>query len=160
MADALEALDQIGNLVATFERTFANSRSKNVSVRTVQPIAGAIARIYFESVRPELEVAKTSKGLVDEIDSVIQAILRLATAPREKQAYLGQVNKLRQYLLQATLDLMKSRGTQLVLSPLERSILETLTALLPATAASYEQALRDIARGARVSWRGSALELR
>ncbi len=133
---------------------------RSVSGQAIQPIAGAIARIYFESVRPELDIAKNRAGLVDEIDWVIQEVLRLATAPREKQAYLIQINELRPYLLEATVDLMKSRGARLVLSPVERSILETLAALLPATAASYEQALRDIAHGARTSWRGTALELR
>jgi hypothetical protein len=160
MADALDALDQIGGLVSRFEKKVANNRSNTISGQAIQPIAGAIARIYFDSVRPELDVAKSRAGLVDEIDWVIQAILQLATASREKQAYLGQINELRPYLLEATFDLMKSRGTRLVLSLLEGSILETLTALLPVTAASYEQALRDIAQGSRVSWRGTALELR
>lgn len=47
-----------------------------------------------------------------------------------------------------------------MLSQTERAILDTLAALLPSCAASYEQALRDIAQGARVSWRGTATELR
>ncbi len=55
---------------------------------------------------------------------------------------------------------MKSRGTRLVLSQTERTILETLNAMLPASAASYEQALRDITQGGRASWRGTATELR
>jgi hypothetical protein len=56
---------------------------------------------------------------------------------------------------------MKARGTpRLILSDVERAILATLTAMLPGTAASYEQALRDISQGGRVSWRGTATELR
>jgi hypothetical protein len=147
-------------LVSTFEKRLSNSRSNSVSGQAIQPITGAIARIYFDSVRPELELAKGRVGLVDEIDRVIQAMLGLATAPREKAAHLHQVNDLKSYLLEATFDLMKSKGARLVLSPLERSILETLTALLATTATSYEQALRDIAHGNRASWRGTALELR
>jgi len=160
MADALDALNQIGDLVSKLEKKVSASRSKSVGGHTIQPLGGAIARIYFDSIRPELELAQNRAGLIEEIDHVIQAILQLATGSREQHAYIGQINELRPYLLEATFDLMKSRGARLVLSPLERSILATLTKLLPATAASYEQALRDIAHARRVSWRGTALELR
>jgi Predicted pPIWI-associating nuclease len=160
MTDSLEALDEIAALVSTLETKAAETRSKTLSSQTIQPIARAIAKNYFEFVRPELDIVKSRAGLVDEIDFVIQTLLQLSTTSREKHAYLGQVNELRPYLLEATVDLMKSRGSRLILSAVERSILDTLRALLPATAASYEQALRDIAQGARSSWRGTALELR
>jgi hypothetical protein len=130
-------------------------------VADAQPVARAIATTYFESVRSDLDPVKSRAGLVEEIDFVIQQILQLAGGPREKQAYIGQLNELRPYLMEATIDLMKARGTpRLVLSQTERVILDTLAALLPSCAASYEQALRDIAQGARVSWRGTATELR
>lgn len=127
----------------------------------MQPIARAIATTYFESIRSDLDVVKNRHGLVEEVDFVVQSILQLASGCREKQAYIGQLNELRPYLLEVEVDLMKSRGAaRLVLSQTERAILETLAALLPSSAASYEQALRDIVQGARVSWRGTAVELR
>lgn len=43
---------------------------------------------------------------------------------------------------------------------LERAILQTLQAILPASAASYEQATFDLKDANRVSMRGTALELR
>jgi hypothetical protein len=87
--------------------------------------------------------------------------MQLATVRREKTAYLGQVTELRPYLQEATIDVMKARGTpRLVLSDTERSILATLSKMLPTAAASYEQVLRDIADGKRVSWRGPGSELR
>lgn len=56
---------------------------------------------------------------------------------------------------------MKARGSpRLILSQTERAIVETLGRMLPPSSASYEQALRDIAQGGRVSWRGTATELR
>jgi hypothetical protein len=74
---------------------------------------------------------------------------------------LGQIAELTPYLLEANVALMKARGDRrLVLSQTERSILDTLTRMLPNSARSYEQALRDIAMGSRVSWRGTATELR
>jgi hypothetical protein len=161
MADALSALDEMNGHIASLSNAAMSGRSKYLAVAKAQPIARAIATIYFESIRSDLDAIKSRGGLVDEIDFVVQQILQLASSPREKQAYIGQLNELRPYLLEASLELMKSRSTaRLVLSQTERSILETLAALLPSGAASYEQALRDIALGARVSWRGTATELR
>jgi Predicted pPIWI-associating nuclease len=120
-----------------------------------------IAKTYFAAVRSELSAIQNRAGLVDEIDFVLQSLLQLATAPREKEAYLGQIAEVRPYLLEATVDVMKARGSpRLVLSQTERAILDTLAKMLPVTAASYEQALLDIAQGKRISWRGSATELR
>src|ERR1700728_32285 len=161
MTDALTALDQVGQDVSKLASAISAIRAKSVPPDLVQPAARAIARTYFESVRPELETVQRRAGLTEEIDFVMQAILELATTRREKQAYLGQIAELRPYLLEATVDLMKARGSpRLLLSETERAILETLTTMLPSSSASYEQALRDIAQAGRISWRGTASELR
>ena len=161
MADALAALDEMNRLIAALSQAANSGRGRNLPLAEAQPIARAIAKVYFESIRPDLDHVKSRAGLVDEIDFVVQGILQLATGNREKTAYIGQLNELRLHLADATIDLMKALGAPtLVLSETERAILETLAALLPACAASYEQALRDIAQGSRVSWRGTATELR
>jgi hypothetical protein len=161
MSDALTALDQISEDIVRLAAAVTSIRTKAVQPLIVQPAARAIARTYFESVRPELSVVQNRSGLVEDIDYVLQSLLQLATAPREKEAYLGQIAEVRPYLLEATVDIMKARGSPvLILSQTERSILDTLAKMLPASAASYEQALLDIAQGKRVSWRGSATELR
>lgn len=161
MNDVLTTLDQISEDVTKLVVSIEASRGKSVSPSAVQPIARGIARAYFETVRPELQVAQNRTGLVEEIDFVLQGILQLATASRDKEAYRGYIAELRPYLLEAMIDLMKVRGSpRLVLSQTERAIVETLARMLPPSSASYEQALRDIAQGGRVSWRGTAGELR
>jgi hypothetical protein len=47
-----------------------------------------------------------------------------------------------------------------VLSDTEHAVLHMLREILPASARAYEQALRDIAQPDRISWRGTATELR
>lgn len=161
MAEALEVLTEVSEQVSRLSDAINGVRTKLVPPAVAQPIATSMARSYFESIRPDLTVVSERAGLVDEIDFVLQGILRLATAPREKQAYLGQVAELTPYLLEANVALMKARGDRrLLLSQTERSILDTLTRMLPNSARSYEQALRDIAMGRRISWRGTATELR
>lgn len=161
MTDILTALDQILRDLTRLGETVSAVRTKNVPSAIAQSIASSVARLYFESVRAELEAVQNRPGLVEEIDHVLQSILRLASAPREKHAYLGQISELTPYLLEAQVDIMKARGSaRLVLSRTERAILETLTKMLPGASASYEQALRDILQGGRISWRGTAGELR
>jgi hypothetical protein len=159
MTDGLTALDQVSEHTVRLGEDIARVRTKFVAPTVVQPIARMIARTYFESVRPELVALQS--GIVEEIDFVLQGLLQLAASPREKDAYLGHIAELRPYLMQATIDLMKARGTsRLLLSETERGILQTLGKMLPVSATSYEQALRDVLQGMRVSWRGTANELR
>ena len=161
MSDALEALDQVSDRLGELTKLATTGRSRYLRSPEVQPITRSIATTYFESVRARLHAVQSRGGLVEEIDFVVQSLLQLSGGQCEKQAYLGQISELRPYLLEAMVDLMKSRGApQLVLSGTERAILDTLAAMLPASAASYEQALRDIAQGVRVSWRGTAVDLR
>lgn len=161
MTDALAALDQICEELTALASKIDAVRAKSVPSSAVQPTARSIARTYFESVRSELKGVENRAGLVDEIDFIMQGMLQLASASREKEAYVGHIAELRPYLLEATIDLMKARGSpRLVLSQIEGAILDTLSRMLPLTAASYEQALRDIVDGGRVSWRGTATELR
>ncbi len=161
MADALTALDEISVELAALTSAVTRGRSKQIPSGVVQPMARAIAKSYFELVRPELLAIQNRAGLVEEIDFVVQSVLQLAEAQREKQAYIGQLNELRPYLREASVDLMKAKGTpRVVLSATEQNILDTLAAMIPGGAASYEQVLRDLAHGGRVSWRGTAAELR
>lgn|SRR5574341_395551 len=161
MRDALDALDQVSERVTALGHLATGGRGKYLYPSDVQPITRGIASTYFETVREDLLAVQNRAGLVEEIDSVIQNLLQLSGAMREKQAYVGHINELRPYLLEATVDLMKARSAaRLVLSDTERAVVQTLAAMLPDSAASYEQALRDIAVGEKVSWRGTALELR
>lgn len=161
MTDALTALDQILEDADKIVGKVNSIRTKLVPPAVAQPLVRTMARAYFELVRPELEAVQERQGLVDEIDFVLQALLQVAAIPREKNIYLGQITELRPYLMEATITVMKSRGApRLVLSETERAILLTLAKMLPNVSTSYEQALRDISQGKRVSWRGTATELR
>lgn len=160
MPDALEALGQITDQLNTLSNLIARPKPKSLTPSVVQPIASAIARSYFDSIRPELRRSGVRQDLVQEVDGRLQELLRLASAPRDRNAYADLPN-LSARLLDATIELMKARGDQrLALSRTEQEILRRLAEMKPVSADSYEQALRDIAQGDRVSWRGTATEMR
>lgn len=161
MADSLSYLEAVAEEFAKIETTVAACRTKYVPSAGIQPLARSAARQYFEFVRPDLEIVKNRAGLVDELDFDVQAVLALSSEPQTKGRYRRPLKELRLFLSEAQLDLMKARGDRrLIISATERALLETLAKTLPPAAASYEQALRDIQQGERVSWRGPANELR
>jgi hypothetical protein len=161
MPDALTALEEVSAALNDLAALVAATRAKFVDPAKAQPIARRIAQTYYESAHAELEIVQHRAGLTDEIEFVIGAILELTSAPRKKSAYARQLKEIRPYIRQATVDVMRARGKpRLVLSETERSIYDTLSRMLPATCVSYEQVLRDIAEGKRVSWRGPGTELR
>lgn len=161
MADTVAALEQLSEDASRLQDAIKRCRTKRVSTEIVRPTARAMAKSYFEEVRPELSVVQQRAGLVDEIDYDIQEILQLSSSVQAKPRYSKLLKELRLFLSEATLNVLKSRGeNRLVLSALEAGIFETLVKMLPPAAAAYEQTLRDIRAGERVSWRGPANEFR
>jgi hypothetical protein len=161
MTEVLTALERLSKGVTKLTSVVTAVRTKLVPVSKVERIARSIADTYFGSIASRLAAVQNRADLCDEIEYVLGAIMQLTTAPREKTAYLGHVAELRPYLQEAMIDVMRARGLpRLVLSETERSIVATLERMRPATAASYQQVLEDIAERERVSWRGTATELR
>jgi Predicted pPIWI-associating nuclease len=161
MADTLRALERLISDVNKVAIQVESSTARTINTADVQPRIAAIAKLYFGSIRTHLEGAASRKGVVEEIDYVVQQLLSFAGSRKERAAYTGQFSELRPYLLEAQIDLMKAKASSgLVLSKTEQVILETLQKLLPTSAASYEQVLRDIHEANRVSWRGTSSELR
>jgi Predicted pPIWI-associating nuclease len=161
MPDTVAALEQLSQDAYRLQDTIKRCRTKRVNTELIRPTARAMARSYFEDARPELLVVQQRAGLVDEIDYDIQEILQLSSSTQNKTRYGKLLRELRLFLSEATLNVLKFRGeNRLVLSALEAGILETLAKMLPPAAGSYEQTLRDIRAGERVSWRGPANEFR
>jgi hypothetical protein len=124
VADALETLAEINGQINKLTTVIDGVRGKSVSADVVQPLASFIARSYFEFVRPDLEEAKPTAELVDAIDNLLQELLRLASAKRDKKVYTTAVDDLPQLLLEASVCIMKARGSQrIVLSETEQGFL-------------------------------------
>jgi hypothetical protein len=161
MADAITELGGLSESMSRITDMLSNKQLKWAVPSRTQPVVRPMVQSYFEFVRPELEGSVCRDGLVADLDGLMQEMIDLSTVQREKSLYEPPIGKLRPLVLEATVHLMKARGVpRLLLSQTEREILRTLEKMLPGSAKSYEQALRDIAQGGRVSWRGTAAELR
>lgn len=106
-----------------------------------------------------------SEDGVAQVDTSMQALLRLAGGRRRRSHYVEQLRAAQRELgeLEVELELALSVASDMETpthSRLEQALIETLAQLVPSAALSYRQAVRDLADPDRVSFRGTANELR
>jgi Predicted pPIWI-associating nuclease len=140
----------------------------HVNAASTRSRAQQAVQVYFREVRPQL----TALGFADEqlapSDAYMQRLLELAQGRSGRSTYL----RVLQGLLKERGALAGYRERRLgewgtpptdrgrALDATEQRILDTLKAMLPDAAASYEQAVADLGGTDRLSWRGTAVELR
>jgi Predicted pPIWI-associating nuclease len=132
--------------------------------------AKSVVQQYFRSTRGHLTSIGFTDSELSPLDEEMQELLRLANAVSQKSAYGKVLRDAKKLLAQIELNremrlgLSNSAPGRLAgrdaPSQVERAILSTLSALVPGAALGYEQALRDIQDGERLSYRGVASELR
>jgi hypothetical protein len=120
-------------------------------------------------VRPYLEGIGIPADRIITVDTAMQRLLKLSLAPNAKASYLGELDIVRTAWPELVRDVEQHRGqlilkaaaSQIQISEVERRILETLPKIgLPDAVQSYQQVLIDLAEGNRLSYRGTATELR
>ena len=123
--------------------------------------------MYFRRARPYLDGLGVHEEL-RQMDELMQALLKLSQSRNRKQSYnrvLAASRALQNPIeINREMQIGRREGSfalqPTVLGGTEALILRTLKQLVPSAALSYEQAIRDIADGDRISYRGTANELR
>jgi Predicted pPIWI-associating nuclease len=146
----------------------AVSRNQAVNVNSVEirREAAHLAQLWFREVRPDCIQSSLSDDELGVIDSSIQSLLRLSNGRNPRKSYLRELKSLRQArpALQARVHLLegKTRRTsdQIVMTSLESGVIATLERMLPHAALSYRQVILDLRGPERLSYRGTATELR
>lgn len=147
----------------------AVARSKVVNINTgeMRGSAQELVQEYFRNLRPEL-TGSVSDDDLRPLDDAAQDLLRLAQGRNARKSYArvlkqmgGQrasvaVARERHYIEAAA----GGSAEKPRLSHIESRILSTLQSMLPEPALSYEQAIRDLREPDRLSYRGTAVELR
>lgn len=141
----------------------------NVNTLVLRAQARDLVQSWFRAVRPYLETIGLPAERISAIDLAMQRILKLSLAPNAKATYIGEVDKVREAWPELELDVEQQRGqlirqaaeSQIQITTVEQRILETLPKIgLPEAAQSYRQVLVDLAEAGRLSYRGTATELR
>ncbi len=125
-----------------------------------------LAQRWFRDVRPACATVGVRDEELQEPDSIFQDLLRLANGRNLKRSYLRAVRSARQLRpsLDARVDLLRGRaqnadGTERI-TGLEAGVVRTLEQMLPHAALSYRQVIADLNGPPRLSYRGTATELR
>ena len=147
--------------------TLGRTKSVNVNKDVIRNDIRELVQEYFRSLRPNLiKIGLKDEGLAG-LDGPAQELLRLASGRNLRSSYLRAFREFHtaRMAVEAERELKLGHATaasnfDIVTSGVETHILTTLRKLVPSAGLSYEQALRDLRGAPRISYRGTAVELR
>jgi hypothetical protein len=161
---ALDSWEEFRALVDALEKGVSKSRATHIDTQTLKESGKRLVQQYFRVVRPELEEIGFDERSLTAADSEMQALLGLANSRNRKSSYLAVLRNIRSLFdeieLARELRLGQARSRVPIQSSIETQILEILRQLVPSAGLSYQQALNDLQDQKRVSFRGTANELR
>ncbi len=147
--------------------TLGKTNSVNVNKETLRTEVRELVQEYFRSLRPTLVELGLNDDVLAGLDGPAQELLRLATGRNARASYLRSFRALHHARVVAEREREMTLGhvaagphVDTLTAGVETQILTTLRKLLPSAGLSYEQALRDLRGAPRLSYRGTAVELR
>jgi hypothetical protein len=147
----------------------SRSQAVNVNAASLREQAQRVVQQYFRQVRGELVASGFTDPDLEAIDTGMQDLLQLSHGRNAKRSYvrvLGSLSRIRPPLAGlrerrlSEAGAPPAGGVSLSYGSVEQRILATLTEMLPDAASSYEQVVVDLATQTRLSWRGTAVEMR
>ncbi len=155
--------------VVSLRAALRRNTAVNVNAQALRDRARELVQTWFRSVRPYLQGVALPDERMIAVDGAMQRILKLALTPNAKSSYVNELDAIREAWPELMLDVEQHRGTlirkaaenQIQITTVEHLILETLPKIgLPEAAHSYRQVLVDLGEARRLSYRGTATELR
>jgi Predicted pPIWI-associating nuclease len=147
------------------EGLILKSKARDLTSTDAREAVRTFVKLYFSDVRPIWQQYGLDEDSFHITDAYCQELLQLANGKNRRLSYLRKVRAVKQRrpvvemgLAQAGSSKIASPDTQL-LSKIENKILQNLNLLIPTAALSYQQVLLDL-RSERVSYRGTAVDLR
>ena len=140
-------------------------KTRNVNSSITRALCKDIVHRYFRIARHEL----ISYGIdPKDFDGSMQDLMQLTSGLNRRTSYLSVIKRIEKgyRVLDAERELrmgeaaFAKKNPPSELQPNEVGVLDTLRKLVPVAALSYEQALLDLHDRVRVSYRGTATELR
>jgi len=162
-----DSWDDLTGRLAALRLEVQRSKAVNVNREDLREQARSIVQSYFRIVRLDL----LGIGVEDEdlvaLDDALQQLLALSQGRNLRSSYVKAMSTAARAVSAVALLRERKFGERGVdassgepFGELEQKIYSTLLELIPGTARSYEQAVRDLRSDDRVSYRGTAAELR
>ena len=151
--------------VATLSRMLSSVTARDINRQSHKDAVRDYVDTYFRTQRRFLKSPGASDDDLAVLDSDFQDLLRLTQRRSHTKEYRSLFGRLHSHLNAFELSALprageRDPGAGPQLDRVDGGILKTLDSLCPSAAASYHQALSDLRDPDRVSWRGTAVELR
>lgn len=141
----------------SLEKTVAKTRSGRLSTARVRREFQELHDWYMDGLRPILRTAGLPPVALARLDGEFEEVISCSTGRARKTAGTKLLKKLRSSLEDAEVHIAP---TATAATEREGELIAALRGILPTASASYDQALRDLGVGDRLSYRGVAAELR
>jgi hypothetical protein len=158
----LSILRDLAERLRRFDKEVRAVKSNQVSQKGIKQEARDIVDGYFRETREQFIVGGLNLDQLSEFDAGMQHLLEIAQKNSIVQTYRShikilarEIRTIEKQVLTVGADSLKRE-----LEPVDKLIIETLSRLLPSSARSYEQAIRDLGLRDRLSWRGPATDFR
>lgn len=159
-------MDNFWAAVERLNTAVTRSKAVNINSVTIRVDASTLVQLWFRETRPDFIHSGVTDDELSATDASTHALLRLSNGPNPKKSYLRELKVLRQErpTLQSRMHLLagqaKLHPNQVSTTSLEAGVISTLEKMLPHAALSYRQVLADLSGPDRLSYRGTATELR
>jgi hypothetical protein len=162
---ATEAWAQWWKEIDALSEFLKRAKGALVSSFPTRDQAKRVVQSYFREVRPYLISLAIDSVQVEQFDRISQYLLKLASRTSRRSTYRARMRELENLRgqVEISIEIQASSGvhpTARLTTTTEAAILATLDQIVPSTALSYQQVLQDLTDGQRVSYRGTAAELR
>ena len=154
--------------LAALKSGLTKCKAVNVNTAQLKDAAQAAVQHYFRQCRPEIQQSGVAEAELQSLDQPFQNLLKLANGNNPVDRYkkeLGAIHSAKMVIETERENrigetLARKGGSGSFLNGQEATILKTLEQLAPLAALSYRQACTDLAARDRLSYRGTANELR
>ena len=154
--------------IASFSKDLSTSKAINVNSDALRSKARELVQYYFRYSKPELDALAMPETYTDSLSDAMQNLLRLSNGRNAKSSYSSILKRATDTRVDIEVQrdkligegLLASRSIEVPRSSTERLILNTLSDMGSPAFLSYEQAILDLDEESRVSYRGTAAELR
>ena len=122
---------------------------------------GALGTEYFSSYRPAALAAGVSAEEMKPVDAIFSAMRAASYVNPSKAKCDGLCKSAKAALIKLeSVGMVQAPVAGAKISESDKLIVSSLREVCPSAAAAYEQALRDLQGGERLSWRGPATDMR
>lgn len=161
----LKIWEALWKRVESFGGALFRCKAKNVNTAELRQQARDLVRdCYFRDAKQGLQRLGVTDTTTKGLDSEMQRLIGLASGKNSKVSYQNVIREIKAKRKEIETGLEFLIGAESPASRTsvgsERAILATLERMIPTAGASYKQALLDVQQQGRISYRGTAAELR